>query len=144
MSLAAVFFTWRHVVGQAAFGSDAMLNALFDKWHLGPIRLLNFAVHALIVVHARPVLVEWAANSSIATLGRASLAVFSAHLLICLALLTIVGDAVRPHLSVSESLLLLGTLAALYGVAQATLAAPRLLRAGSRALASRVSARGAR
>jgi hypothetical protein len=144
MSLAALFFTWRHVVGQAAFGSDAMLNALFDKWHLGPMRLLNFAVLALIVVHARPVLVEWAANSSIATLGRASLAVFSAHLLICLVLLTIVGDAVRPHLSVFESLLLLGTLAALYGVAQATQAAPRLLRAGSRALASRVSARWAR
>jgi len=144
MSLAAMFFTWRHVVGQAPFGSDAVLNVLFDKWHLGPLRLLNFAVLALIVVHARPLLVGWAAHSSIATLGRASLAVFSAHLLICLALLTIVGDAVRPHLSVFETLLLLGTLAALYGVAQATLAAPRVVRAGSRALAARVNARGVR
>jgi hypothetical protein len=144
MSVAAMFFTWRHVVGQAPFGSDAALNVLFDKWHLGPLRLLNFAVLALIVVHARPLLVGWAAHSSIATLGRASLAVFSAHLLICLALLTIVGDAVRPHLSVFETLLLLGTLAALYGVAQATLAAPRVVRAGSRALAARVNARGVR
>ena len=144
MSVAAVVFTWRHVVGQAPFGSDAMLNALFDKWHLGPLRLLNFAVLALIVVHVRPVLVEWAAHSSIATLGRASLTVFSAHLLICLALLTIIGEAARPHLSVFETLLLLGTLAALYGVAQATLAAPRVVRAGSRALAARLSARGAR
>ena len=144
MSIAALFFTWRHVVGQAPFGSDAMLNPLFDKWHLGPLRLLNFAVLALLVVHARPILVEWAARSPIATLGRASLTVFSAHLLICLALLTVVGDAVRPHLSVFETLLLLGALAALYGVAEATLAAPRVLRAGSRALAARLSARVAR
>jgi hypothetical protein len=143
-SIAATFFVWRHVVGQAPFGSDALLNPLFDKWHLGPLRLLNFAVLALIVVKARPMVVAWARDSSIAVLGRASLFVFSAHLLICLAVLTVLGDAVRPHLSVSESLLLLGTLGVLYGVARASLAAEGAVRAGGRALAARLSTRGAR
>jgi hypothetical protein len=143
-SIAAVFFVWRHVVGQAPFGSDALFNALFDKWHLGPLRLLNFAVLALIVIQMRPRIVAWAAESSIATLGRSSLIVFSAHLMICLAVLTIVGDTVRPHLSVSETLLLLGTLGTLYAIARATLAAPRAMRAGGRALAARLNTRGAR
>lgn len=142
MSIAAVFFTWRHVVGQAPFGSDAMLNALFDKWHLGPLRLLNFAVLALIVVRLRPTLLAWAPQSPLATLGRASLMVFSAHLLICLAILTVLGGTPRPHLSIFEATLLLGTLAVLYAVARATLAGPQAIRAHGRALATRLGLRG--
>jgi hypothetical protein len=142
--IAAVFFVWRHAIGQMPFGTDATLNPLFDKWHLGPLRLLNFAVLAIIVAHARPTLVAWARHSSIATLGRASLLVFSAHLLICLALLAVVGDAVRPHLSIFETALLVGTLLALYGVARASASGGPLLRAQGRALAARVSARAAR
>ena len=69
---------------------------MFDKWHLGPLRLLNFVVLAIIAVHGRRVLVAWAEHSSIATLGRASLTVFAAHLLVCLALLATVGDALAP------------------------------------------------
>jgi len=144
LCVAAVFFVWRHAIGQMPFGSDATLNALFDKWHLGPLRLLNFAVLAIIVVHARPTLVAWARHSSIATLGRASLLVFSAQLLICLALLTIVGDAPRPHLSIFETALLGGTLLALYGVARASASGGPALRARGRALIARVSARAAR
>ena len=131
VGIAAVFFVCRHIVGQT-FGSEALLNALFDKWHLGPLRLLNFAVLALIAVRLRPTLIAWAAHSPIATLGRASLVVFSAHLLICLAVLAILGDAARPHLSIFESVLLLGTLGILYGVARATLAGPGVIRAASR------------
>jgi hypothetical protein len=141
VGIAAVFFVWRHLVGQT-FGSDALLNGLFDKWHLGPLRLLNFAVLALIVVRLRPTLVAWAPHSPIATMGRASLMVFSAHLLICLAILAILGDAPRPHLSIFESVLLLGTLTILYGVARATLAGPDAIRAGRRAIASRLGLRG--
>jgi hypothetical protein len=140
VGIAAVFFVWRHIVGQT-FGSEAFLNALFDKWHLGPLRLLNFAMLALIVVRLRPTIVAWAEDSPVATLGRASLIVFSAHLLICLALLTVIGEAPRPHLSIFEAVLLLGTLVALYGVARAALAGPRAIRAQSRALAARIRIR---
>ena len=140
VGVAAVFFVARHIVGQT-FGSDALLNALFDKWHLGPLRLLNFAVLALIVVRLRPTLLAWAAQSPLATLGRASLMVFSAHLLICLAILTVLGDTPRPHLSIFEATLLLGTLMLLYGVARATLAGPEAIRAHGRTLATRLGFR---
>ncbi len=139
--VAAVFFVARHIVGQT-FGSDALLNVLFDKWHLGPLRLLNFAVLALIVVRLRPTLLAWAPQSPLATLGRASLMVFSAHLLICLAILTVLGGTPRPHLSIFEATLLLGTLAVLYAVARATLAGPQAIRAHGRALATRLGLRG--
>src|SRR5690242_4138387 len=140
IGIAAVFFVWRHIVGQT-FGSEAFLNALFDKWHLGPLRLLNFAVLALIVVRFRPTIVASAEDSPLATLGRASLIVFSAHLLICLALLTILGGEPRPHLSIFEAALLLGTLVVLYGVARAALEGPRAIRAHGRALAARIGFR---
>ena len=141
VGVACVFFVWRHVAGQV-FDSDPFLNALFDKWHLGPLRLLNFAVLALIAVRLRPMLIAWSAESPLATLGRASLMVFSAHLLICLAILAILGDVPRPHLSIFESVLLLGTLVILYGVARATLAGPRAIRDGGRALAARIGLGG--
>jgi hypothetical protein len=119
--LAAVFFVWRHVVGQVPFSGDAALSALFDKWHLGPVRLLNFAVLAILVVHGRQMFAAWSLHSSIATMGRASLLVFSAHLLVCLVVLATVGDAVAPHVGVLDAALLAGTLVTLYAVARASL-----------------------
>jgi hypothetical protein len=118
--LAAVFLTWRHVVGQTPFGSDAALNALFDKWHLGPLRLLNFALLAIIVVHGRKALAAWSEHSTIATLGRASLTVFTAHLLLCLSFLAATNDSVRAQLGVADAAVLLGTLVTLYAVARAS------------------------
>jgi hypothetical protein len=131
--LATLFFVWRHVTGQVPFGSDGALNALFDKWQLGPLRLLNFAVLAVIAVHARRVLAAWAERSSIAMLGRASLTVFSAHLVVCLAVLATYGDAVDAHLGLLDAALLLGTLVTLYGVARAALGGGKVLRAQWRA-----------
>jgi hypothetical protein len=134
--LAAFFFAWRHVVGQVPFGTDAALNMLFDKWHLGPLRLLNFAVLAVIVVHGRRVLAAWAERSSIATLGRASLTVFSVHLLLCLALLALVGEPIHSQASLLDAVLLAGTLLTLYGVARLSLGGEHVLRARRKALAT--------
>ena len=132
------------------FSGDAALNALFDKWHLGPLRLLDFAVLAIIVVHGRRVLVAWAEHSSIATLGRASLTVFSAHLLVCLVVLAWIGDDVAPNVGLLDAALVLGTLAMLYAIARASLGGGKVIRdyvfgagAGRKARAA-VSARAAR
>jgi hypothetical protein len=145
VGIAALFFVLRHITGQIPFGGDGALNALFDKWHLGPLRLLNFAVLAIIAVHGRRVLVRWARRSPLATLGRASLTVFSVHLLLCLAALTIVGDALRPQADwLPDAALVAGTLLVLYGVARASLGGEQALRARRRALAARVTARAAR
>lgn len=149
-AIAAVFFVWRHTAGQVPFGNDAALNSLFDKWHLGPLRLLNFAVLALIAVHGRRVLAEWAEDSPVATLGRASLVVFSAHLLACLALLTALGGVKHAHLGIADIALVGGTLLTLYGVARASLNGEDAVRqwmasfaGGGSYPASRASASGA-
>lgn len=139
-----VCFVWRHATGQLPFGTDAALNALFDKWHLGPMRLLNFAALAIVAIHGRQVLAAWAQNSMIATLGRASLTVFSAHLLLCLVLLATVGEAVQPNVSLLDWALLAGTLMMLYGVARVSLGGGAALRARRNALRAQVSARAAR
>lgn len=136
VGVASVFFVWRHAVGQT-FGTAELLNALFDKWRLGPLRLLNFAALALIVVRMRPILLRLASHSAIATLGRASLVVFGAHLVICLAVLAAVGDATHSHLHLTDVALLLGTLAALWGVARASLDAPQAFRSAGRTVAAR-------
>jgi hypothetical protein len=140
VGVASVFFVWRHAVGQT-FGTAELLNTLFDKWHLGPLRLLDFAALALIVVRLKPILVRLAEHSAIATLGRASLVVFAAHLVICLAALAIVGEATHPHLHLTDVALLLGTLAALWGVARASLEAPQAFRSAGRSVAARLRVR---
>jgi hypothetical protein len=137
--LAAAFFTWRHITGQAPFGADAALNALFDKWHLGPLRLLNFAVLAIIVVQARRVFIALAEHSTIATLGRASLTVFTAHLLVCLAALATIGDAIGPHVSLLDAALVVGTLVTLYAIARTSLGGGKAIRDRQKALAAQAA-----
>ena len=127
-SLAFGFFAWRHITGQVPFGDHGSLNALFDKWHLGPMRLLNFAVLAILAVHGRRLLVAIAQRSSIATLGRASLTVFAAHLVLCLTLLASGEAALDPqHVSLLDGALLAGTLVTLYAIARATLGGSKLI-----------------
>lgn len=88
---------WRHGVGQAPFGANAELNALFDKWTLGPARLVNLFALMVVVIHHAPLLRRHLPRvRALETLGAASLPVFIAHLLIALAVLTWVG-AVRPE-----------------------------------------------
>jgi hypothetical protein len=66
---------------------------LFDKWHLGPLRLLNFvAVGALLVV-AQSYLSKPLAIRPLVLMGQSSLQVFCVHLLFCFAGLTLLGNA---------------------------------------------------
>jgi hypothetical protein len=125
VAVAVIFFLWRHLIGQAPFGSNSTLNALFDKWHLGPLRLLNFVALAILAVCGRNLLDRWAQKSTIAVLGRASLAVFCAHLIVCLILLAIVGNAPLTAPRVLDAALLVGSLVLLYGVARVALSGAR-------------------
>ncbi|HKU87962.1 MAG TPA: OpgC domain-containing protein [Casimicrobiaceae bacterium] len=137
LALAAVFLVIRHVTGQVPSATHPSLNALFDKWHLGPLRLVNFAVLAILAVHWRGVLVAWASRSMIATLGRASLTVFTAHLVLCLAILATAGEALVGHASVEGAALVVGTLVTLYAVARVALAGERIVPAPLIAAAAR-------
>jgi hypothetical protein len=65
---------------------------LFDKWHLGPIRLLNFVAVAALLIVAQSVLKPLAIRPLV-LMGQSSLQVFCVHLLFCFAGLTLLGNA---------------------------------------------------
>jgi len=65
---------------------------LFDKWHLGPLRVLNFAAVAALLIVAQSALKPLAIRPLV-MLGQSSLQVFCVHLLFCFAGLTLMGNA---------------------------------------------------
>jgi hypothetical protein len=138
VSYAVVCMAWRHAVGQAPFGADVALNMLFDKWRLGPLRLVNFFALLVVVMHFGPRLAARVRFRALETLGQASLAVFCAHIVAVLLVLSAIGDKVGPTPLWAETLLLAAILGGLYVTA---LAANRLARE-ERAPASRQPAAG--
>src|ERR1700735_3500761 len=68
------------------------LEFLFDKWHLGPIRMLDFAAVAALLILSQPI-TKTAAVKPLVLLGQSSLQVFCVHLLFCFAGLTLMGNA---------------------------------------------------
>jgi hypothetical protein len=68
------------------------LEFLFDKWHLGPIRMLDFAAVAALLILSQPI-TKTAAVRPLVLLGQSSLQVFCVHLLFCFAGLTLMGNA---------------------------------------------------
>ena len=67
------------------------LNLLFDKWKLGPLRVINLLALVVLVIHYGPVSAPLAASRFLEALGAASLAVFVRHLVIALLALTYLG-----------------------------------------------------
>src|ERR1700726_2858323 len=65
---------------------------LFDKWHLGAMRLVNFAAAATVLVYFQSVLKPLAIKPLV-LMGQSSLHVFCVHLLFCFAGLTLMGNA---------------------------------------------------
>lgn len=97
IGIALVGFVWRHVIGQNPFPGQASLAPLFDKWHLGPLRLINFMALLLLTMHFAPWLRRDLPRLPVLeTLGRASLPVFCAHLVLALLALALAGD-VQPQ-----------------------------------------------
>lgn len=64
----------------------------FDKWHLGPVRMLDFAAVAALLILSQRV-TKTAAIRPLVLLGQSSLQVFCVHLLFCFAGLTLLGNA---------------------------------------------------
>ena len=134
-----VFIVWRHVVGETPFPSGNGLNMLFDKWHLSPLRLLNFL--ALLVVARRwgNSVAPWFAGSSVARLGAASLPVFCAHIVICLLALALFGDRYDHRSWTVDVTLVIVTFAALYAVAEIALRATHRSGQSASATSSRLN-----
>jgi hypothetical protein len=121
--VALVFMVWRHAVGQTPFPSGNGLNVLFDKWHLSPLRLLNFLALLVVTVRWGNSVAPWFARPFLARLGAASLPVFCAHLVICLLALALFGSQYDHRGWEVDVALLIGTFAALYAVAEVALRA---------------------
>jgi hypothetical protein len=91
-------FLWRHIAGQVpAWQPLDAVNLMFDKWYLGPLRLLDLlALMVLAMHHARWLKVQLPRLRFLETYGAASLTVFCVHLMAVLVALALVGEA-RPE-----------------------------------------------
>ena len=88
--VAVICFVLRRKIAHGlALGS---LEFLFDKWHLGPVRMLDFAAVAALLILSQPI-TKIAAIKPLVLLGQSSLQVFCVHLLFCFAGLTLMGNA---------------------------------------------------
>ncbi|MBC7682349.1 MAG: OpgC domain-containing protein [Ferruginibacter sp.] len=124
--LALAGFVWRHSVGQSPFGINQNLNLLFDKWLLGPLRLLDLFALMAVTLHFGPVLTSRIAGLPwLEALGAASLSVFAAHLAIVLLALAILGADPYAHAWWIDAALLLACFGGLYGVARLSLSLDR-------------------
>ena len=123
---------WRHWAGQVPFetttAQGVFINMLFDKWHLGLLRVLNLAVLVILTIRIAPMVASfWERHEQpgganfLVTLGSASLPVFCAHLLIVLLVLTVWGDLPTARTAWGDVSLLVASFGALYLVADMTL-----------------------
>jgi len=123
IALAAYFFWWRHtnVHGQAPFGADVQLNLLFDKWILGPLRLLNLVALGILTIRFGPPLARMLPRQRwLETMGAASLPVFCTHLIAVLLVLAIWGDNQFARPWWGDALLLATVFGAMWGVGRFT------------------------
>ncbi|RZL01715.1 MAG: OpgC domain-containing protein [Rubrivivax sp.] len=96
-ALGLVGLVWRHAVGQVPFMEHAHLNVLFDKWLVGPLRLINLLALVTLTVRFGPWLkARLPRLRPLEALGRHSLPVFCAHLVAVLLVLAFFGEA-DPH-----------------------------------------------
>jgi hypothetical protein len=121
---------WRHAMGQTPWPVGGMLagalNGAFDKWHLGPLRLLNLFVLGVLVLHHGPALAaRMRRPRTLELLGRASLPVFCAHLLLVLLALAFFGPARSGRPWGVDVAILTAAFALLYLVAQMSAASDR-------------------
>ena len=117
---AAGMLLWRHMVGQDPMPDVPAVAMLLDKWTLGPLRVLNFASVFVLLVTFGPGLKQLLPRPRpLELLGRHSLSVFCAHIVIALFTLAFFGstEVVRPWST--DVALLAGAFAGLFAVAMA-------------------------
>lgn len=118
ITIAALFFVWRHVGGQVPLPHNASLNMLFDKWQLGPLRMLNlFALLVLLVRYGPWLSARLPRGRALEKMGAASLPVFCAHVVLALLALAVLGAPTPGRPLWIDAAILLASFAALYKVA---------------------------
>ncbi|ODS70597.1 MAG: acyltransferase [Bordetella sp. SCN 67-23] len=119
VGIAIVFFVWRHMTGLEPFAQGDPLNLWFDKWHVGPLRLLDFLALVVVLLHCGGWLTRHLPRMRLLeTLGAASLPVFCAHLVIVLVALAVVGESHPGRPPWFDPLMFGLSIAAMYAVAR--------------------------
>jgi len=90
ISIVPVLFALRYWVGRGL--ELGIFEVFFDKWHLGIVRLVNFAAVAALLIYFQSV-IKLLAVRPLVIMGQASLQVFCAHLFFCFIGLAIMRDA---------------------------------------------------
>jgi hypothetical protein len=86
----AVLLPLRYAVGRGV--ELGAFEPMFDKWHFGVVRLIDFAAVAMLLIRFQKILKPLAVRPLV-MLGQASLQVFCVHLLFTFAGLTLLGNA---------------------------------------------------
>jgi hypothetical protein len=96
-AVCAFFFEVRHGwLGRRL--TQETLGIELDKWHIGPMRLINLTAALVVCYWLRRYLVRLIAREPFLTLGRASLQVFCAHVIFVFAGLALLyGDIPQLH-----------------------------------------------
>ncbi len=131
--IAAIFLVCRHSNFELLTG-PLIFDALVNKWRLGIFRLIDAAAIGILLVRFGSPLAATRLGSRLATLGRASLEVFSAHVVFCLVFLGLATGPDARFTPWQDTVVLAVTLTGLFMVAQfvAERAARRKLRAKPR------------
>jgi len=91
-ALAGALLVTRYVVGPPAAGAPAWFVFAVQKWTLGPLRMADFTLLTLFCARYGSVLLGWLPTAPLQLLGRASLQVFSAHVVLCLLMLGLIRE----------------------------------------------------
>jgi hypothetical protein len=105
----AVLLPLRYAVGRGI--ELGAFEPMFDKWHFGVVRLINFAAVAALLIRFQSILKPLAVRALV-LLGQASFQVFCVHVLFTLAGLTLLGNAAMLR-AWEQIALLAATLAAM-------------------------------
>ena len=125
LAVALTGFLTRHMFGQAPFGDHTSLLVLINKWHLGPLRLLNFMALLILTLRFGPNIKNAIRWRFLEVLGAASLPVFCVHLAVVLLALALIGDKQGATPVWQEIILLAVTFLAMYGTAWVFRAEPQ-------------------
>jgi len=116
VAIAVILFVCRHAAFDKLVG-PTLFDILVDKWRLGILRLVDFAAIGIILAKYGPRLAATRLGDGLVPLGRASLEVFSAHVLFCLLVLGF-GKGPDPHFAWwQDAIVVTATLAGLFVIA---------------------------
>lgn len=116
-TVAALMFLCRHTNFDLLTG-PAVFDALVNKWRLGIFRLIDAAAIGVLLVRFGSPLAGTGIGMRLAVLGRASLEVFSAHVVFCLVFLGLATGPDARFSSWQDAIVLAITLAGLFLVAE--------------------------